>query len=222
MIERNVVTGCDRGIGLVSESDLMATTGCIVRNNFVYGNYRTGIYMGDYLNYYGAGTRDCYILNNTLFGNNLVGGALELDRETSEGEIRLTENCRNNVVKNNIIYATSPRDIFIRKYTATGSDNVIDYNHYYCAGVPARWMWDGVLYTDFAAWQKACRGDGHSVYGVDPRFRASGAEAPDLHLQADSPARLTGEALPAYFTGDRDIDGEPRRTDGAINKGADQ
>ncbi len=56
IIERNKVYNSDRGIGLVSESNVYATKTTIVRNNFVYNCYRTGIYMGDYLNYTSGGT----------------------------------------------------------------------------------------------------------------------------------------------------------------------
>lgn len=45
IIEQNIVWECDRAIGLVSESNVLATKDCIVRNNFVYNNYRTGIYL---------------------------------------------------------------------------------------------------------------------------------------------------------------------------------
>lgn len=221
IVERNIVRECDRGIGLVSESDLLATRDCIVRNNFVSNCNRTGIYLGDYLNYYGAGTDACQVVNNTLFNNNSVGGALDLDAVDGEGEIRLTENCTNNVIKNNIVYARPERDIFVRKYTATGSNNVIDYNHYYSQGAP-KWIWDGVEYTDFAAWQKACGGDAHSVFGMDPRLVSDRETDPDLHLQADSPARLTGEFISTYIHGTVDVDGDPRVTNGRINKGADQ
>ena len=76
IIEQNIVWECDRAIGLVSESNVLATKDCIVRNNFVYNNYRTGIYLGDYIGYTVGGTSGCYVVNNTLYHNNLVGGAL--------------------------------------------------------------------------------------------------------------------------------------------------
>jgi hypothetical protein len=49
-----------------------------------------------------------------------------------------------------------------------------------------------------------------------------GVDAPDLHLQAASPARGTGNFLSNYVNGYTDIDGDPRVTNGAVNKGADQ
>src|SRR5207237_7978652 len=98
IVERNKVYNSDRGIGLVSESNIYATRTSIVRNNFVYNCWRTGIYMGDYLNYTSGGTKNCYVVNNTLYQNDQVTGAFG----EIEGEIRLTEHCDSNVVKNNI------------------------------------------------------------------------------------------------------------------------
>lgn len=223
-VERNIVYGCDRGIGLVSESNALATRDCIVRNNFVYSNHRTGIYMGDYLNFVGLGTHDCFILNNTLFNNNLVAGDLPGidDGDGSEGEIRLTENCYNNVIKNNIVYATQARDIFVRKYTKTGNNNVIDYNHYYTTAPEPKWYWEGVEYKKFEDWKQACQGDENSVYGVDPLLKNVSILVPDLHLQLASPARNNGLVISAYMNGGTDIDGEPRIINEKINKGADQ
>ena len=42
------------------------------------------------------------------------------DEKDSEGEIRLAENCTNNTIMNNLIYAVTDRDIFVRKYTRSG------------------------------------------------------------------------------------------------------
>lgn len=214
IIERNIVYNCDRAIGLVSESDILATKDCIVRNNFVYNNYRTGIYMGDYLNYTNGGTDNCQIVNNTLLFNNSVRGAFG----EVEGEIRLTKNCTNILVKNNIIYGGTD-DVFIHKYTTTGKNNVIDYNHYYTTGV-AKWIWNDVEYTDFEAWKNACNGDTNSSNGVDPQLE--NISEPNLHIKSSSPARNTGLVISEEINGQTDIDGNPRIVDNKISKGAQQ
>lgn len=218
-VERNWVYGCDRGIGLVSESNVFKTKNCIVRNNFVYNNYRTGIYLGDYIGFTNGGTYDCYVLNNTLFNNNSVIGAM--DEVDGEGELRLTQNCFRNVIRNNVVYARPENDVFFRKYTQSGEGNVIENNHYYSKGNP-KWIWNDVEYTDFAAWQSACGGDANSVFGENPLLVSDDLLTPDLHLQAESPARGTGEMLVPYFIGRLDIDGDPRTSGGRVNKGADQ
>ena len=214
IVERNKVYNCDRGIGLVSESNKLATKDCIVRNNFVYSCYRTGIYMGDYLNYTTGGTKNCYVVNNTLLFNNAVKGAFG----EIEGEIRLTENCTNNVVKNNIICAGQD-DVFIHKYTATGSNNIIDYNLYYTTGA-TKWIWNGIDYTDYNAWKTACGGDANSTNGINPLLAST--SSPDLHIQTVSPAKNSGVVISTDINGSTDIDGNTRIVNNKISKGAQQ
>lgn len=230
MIEQNEVWECDRAIGLVSESDILSTKNCIVRNNLIYNNYRTGIYMGDYIGYTIGGTYNCQIVNNTLFNNNQVGGALNGsnnqagvdDAKDSEGEIRLTENCFDNVIMNNVIYALTDRDIFIRKYTTTGARNRIGHNIYYSPGnAVQKWFWDGTEYTDFAAWQ-AASGDENSVYGVDPLLENANAMDTDLRLTSGSAAKNAGCILELSLVGELDMDGKARVQDGKISMGAYQ
>jgi hypothetical protein len=205
---------CDRGIGIVSENDAYPTSNCIVRNNFVYNGWRTGIYLGGYLNYTSGGTNDCYVVNNTLYQNNIEPGSFG----EIEGEIRLTERCNNNVIKNNIIYAR-PVDVFVHKYTATGTNNIIDNNLYFTAGA-AKWIWNGTEYTDYTAWKTACGGDAASTNGVDPLLMST--SSPDLHIQTASPAKNTGVIISADVHGTVDIDGNTRIVSNKISKGAGQ
>lgn len=215
IVERNTVYNCDRGIGLVSESNALATKDNIVRNNFVYNCYRTGIYMGDYLNYTTGGTKNCYVVNNTLFQNNRVLGHFG----EIEGEIRLTENCTNNVIRNNIIYARPVDDVYIHKYTATGSNNTIDHNLYFTTGT-AKWIWNGTAYSDYAAWKTASGQDANSTNGIDPML--VNITTPDLRIQGGSPAKNSGFLVSAAINGSTDIDNKPRTEGGKISKGAQQ
>ena len=214
IVERNKIHECDRGIGIVSENDAYPTSNCLVRNNFVYNGWRTGIYLGGYLNYTSGGTNDCYVVNNTLYYNNRELGAFG----EIEGEIRLTERCNNNVIKNNIVYAR-PTDVFVHKYTTTGTNNIIDNNLYYTTGA-AKWIWNGTEYTDFAAWKTACGGDAGSSFGIDPLLLST--SLPDLHIQTSSPAKNTGVVISAAINGSLDIDGNTRIVNNKISKGANQ
>ncbi|MDR6944038.1 hypothetical protein [Mucilaginibacter pocheonensis] len=217
IIERNIVYNSDRGIGLVSESNIYPTKTTIVRNNFVYNCYRTGIYMGDYLNYTSGGTKNCHVVNNTLYQNNRVVGAFG----EIEGEIRLTEHCDDNVIQNNIVYAR-PVDVFIHKYTSTGSNNIIDNNLYYTTGTP-KWIWNstnGAPYTDLNAWKTASGTDGNSSNGIDPLLIST--SVPDLHIQPASPAKNTGHVISTAINGTTDINGNARIVNNKISKGAHQ
>jgi len=215
-VERNRIYHSDRGIGIVSENDAFPTHDCIVRNNFVYNNWRTGIYLGGYLNSHTV-TDSCYVVNNTLYANNKVVGYYN----EFEGEIRLTENCVNNFIWNNLVFG-SPSDLLVHKYTTTGGGNVLDNNLYYTPGTPG-WLWNSVNdapITDFAVWQTTSGGDAASLYGIDPLLVS--IDLPDLHIQAGSPAKNAGKTLSPDIVGTTDIDGNARIVNNKISIGAQQ
>jgi len=216
IVERNDVHNSDRGIGIVSESDGYPTKACIVRNNFVYNCWRTGVFLGGYLNYTGGGTYNCYVLNNTLFQNNKVLGYFD----EVEGEIRLTENCFNNVIANNIIYARPGSEVFVHKYTSTGENNVIDNNLYYAGSGATTWIWEGEEYHEFENWKLASGADAASSNGIDPLLK--NPFTPDLHITSTSPAINSGKIVSMDIHGEYDIDGQPRIINNKISKGAHQ
>lgn len=216
IVERNKVYNSDRGIGLVSESNIYATKNIIVRNNLVYNCNRTGIYMGDYLNYTSGGTNNCYVINNTLFKNNKVLGAFG----EIEGELRLTENCVNNVISNNLVYA-GPTDVFVHKYTSTGSNNTINNNLYFTVATP-QWIWQSknITLTDFNTWKQISANDANSMTGIDPLLQ-NGALS-DFRIQPTSPAKNKGVIIPQAINGTTDMGGNPRIVNTQISIGAYQ
>lgn len=214
VVEKNRVSVTDRGIGAVSETNGFPTDHVIIRNNLVYNCWCSGIYMGGYLNYTGAGTSNSYVVNNTLYNNNQALGAFG----EIEGEISIREDCTNNVIKNNVIYGGAS-DMFIHKYTAKGSGNVIDYNLYYTTGA-AQWTWNGTSYTDYNAWKAASGSDANSTNGADPLF--INTSGPNLHLQTSSAAKNSGQVISDIVNGSTDFDGNTRIVNQQINKGAYQ
>lgn len=214
IVERNRVFATDRGIGAVSETNNFPTDHVTIRNNLVYNCWCAGIYMGGYLNYTGGGTSNSAIVNNTLYNNNRVLGALG----EIEGEISIREDCTNNLIKNNIIYGGSS-DLFVHKYTAKGSGNVIDYNLYYTAGT-AQWVWNGTSYSDYNLWKAAAGSDTNSTHGTNPLF--INMSIPDFHLQPTSAAKNSGLVIPDTVNGSTDFEGNARIVNKQINKGAYQ
>jgi hypothetical protein len=173
--------------------------------------------MGDYLNFTGSGTKGCYVVNNTLFNNDRAAGAFG----EIEGELRLTEHCDSNVFLNNLVYA-GPADLFVHKYTTTGSNNTIDHNLYFTQGAPG-WLWqstNGTVSATLASWQAVSGLDAASLYGVDPLLIST--TTPNLHLQSSSPARNAGVVISPAVNGSTDIDGNPRIVNGKISIGAQQ
>lgn len=211
-VQGNKVHESDRGIGIVSETNGFPTQDCIIRNNFVYNCYLYGIGLGGYLNYTSGGTHNCYVLNNTLFQNDkLLGYYQEI-----EGEIRLTENCFDNIIENNLIYARD-KDLFIHKYTTTGANNNLNNNLYFTAG-QSSWVWNGTACPDFASWKTACLGDNNALNEVDPLLK--NVLLPDLHISNTSPVIAKGVILQNGLNGATDIDGNPRISGSSICIGA--
>lgn len=215
IVERNLVRDSGRGIGIVSETNNFPTQDCTVRNNLVYNCSLAGIYLGGYIGYTGGGTNNCFVANNTIYHNNKdLGYSNEV-----EGEIRLTENCNNNKINNNIIYPRADRGIFINKQVAGGTNNIVASNLYFSEGLKF-WHWDNVPYTDFNLWKAACGGDVGSLSGTDPQF--VNIATYDFHLKAASAAKNAGLITSATVNGTSDKDGLPRMVNNLISIGAYQ
>jgi parallel beta-helix repeat protein len=208
VIERNIVHDTNIGIELASEHGEKNTSHITVRNNFVYNNTQVGIAFGGYDTERGS-TENCVIVNNTLYKNATQGdwGA----------ELYVQFDTRNNIVKNNIIYANDAR-LFIESWSEVMTDNIVDYNLFFAAGggTDGSWIWKGKTYTQFGDYQQASGNDANSLTGLDPLFVST--TTPDLHLQPISPAIDKGQDLPE--AGRVDIDGLPRVKGTAIDIGA--
>ena len=212
LIERNIVHNSNLGIELASEHKGKNTSYITLRSNFVYDNTQAGIAFGGYDTRRGS-TENCVIVNNTLYNNFTQGdwGA----------ELYIQFDTRNNIVKNNIIFANSYRR-YIESWSAVMTGNVVDRNLYYAAGggSDGTWVWKGVTYSTFSAYQSASGNDATSLIGLDP-FLVDPA-AGDLHLNTGSPAINAGENLPSDQMGTLDIDGDARIIGGVVDIGADE
>ncbi len=210
LIERNIVHDANLGIELASEHAGKNTSYITLRNNFVYNNTQAGIAFGGYDRRRGS-TENCVIVNNTLYNN--------FTQRDWGAELYVQYDTRNNIVKNNIIYANDARR-FIESWSPVMTANVVDYNLFFApgGGTSGTWIWKNVTYTTFAAYVQSTGNDTHGLAGVDPLLVS--VTAPDLHLQAASPAIDRGQTISE--AGSLDIDGEPRLQGTAIDMGADE
>jgi hypothetical protein len=217
IIERNKVYNCNIGVELGSEKAGTVTQGCWVRNNLLYKNHVAGISFGGDDTANTGGATDNIMRNNTLVTNDTTPSRL--------GEIVIQCRAVNNVVKQNIIYA-STLNRFIGNWTASGtSKNEIDYNTYYSLSGPTsanicHWMWKGTYRQGFGAWKALSGQDAHSIF-ADPKFTALTGSL-NLHIAATSGARDKGDPGFLAPTGELDIDGQARVTDGKCDCGADE
>ncbi len=212
IIERNIVHDANLGIELASEHSGKNTSYITLRSNFIYNNTQAGIAFGGYDTKRGS-TEHCVIVNNTLYNNYTQGdwGA----------ELYIQFDTRNNVVKNNIVYANAYKR-YMEAWSAVMTGNVIDRNLYFTAGgsEAGTWVWKGTTYTSFSAYKAASGNDVTSLIGLDPLL--INAAAGDLHINPGSPAINAGDNLTSAQVGTQDIDGAARINGGAIDIGADE
>jgi hypothetical protein len=210
LVERNIVHHTNLAVELASEHAGHATSGITVRSNFIYSNTQVGIAIGGYDKRRGS-TENCVIVNNTLYNNytQLDWGA----------ELYIQFDTRNNIIKNNVIYANSTRR-FIESWSAVMTGNVVDNNLYLAAGGGSNgtWIWKNVTYNTFVDYQAGSGNDANGLVGIDPLFVSTAT--PDLHLQSTSPAIDRGQAVTQ--SGPFDIDGQARVQGAAIDIGADE
>ncbi|HEX7620433.1 MAG TPA: right-handed parallel beta-helix repeat-containing protein [Anaerolineales bacterium] len=210
IIERNVIHDTNLGIELASEHAGKDTSYITVRNNFVFNNTQAGIAFGGYDRRRGS-TQYCTIVNNTLYNN--------FTQRDWGAELYIQFDTRNNLVKNNLIFANDARR-FIESWSTVMTANLVDYNLYFAVGggTDGTWIWKNVTYTTFASYQAASGNDVQGLAGVDPLLVST--TTPDLHLQSTSPAIDRGQTL--VEAGPLDIDGQSRVQGLAIDLGADE
>lgn len=208
VIERNIVSTSNIGIEIASEHDNRATSDITVRNNVIYNNHIAGLAMGGYDELRGS-TENCQIINNTFYHN-------DTDRD-GNGEIWIQFDTRNNVIKNNILWAGTD-SILITNYYAESVNNVVDFNLYFAPDSAefSNWSWQDTYYEGFATWQTATGNDVNSQF-LDPQFVST--RELDWHIQTTSPAVDSGDN--SVNSGLFDIDGTTRHV-GNIDIGADE
>lgn len=194
VFDRNIAHHCNLGFELASEHNGKATSGIIVRNNFVYKNHVLGITTGGYSNNRGDAD-NCTIVNNTFYQNNNS----TRNQDDWGAEILLQSNNHNNIYKNNIVFADTNRPRVIEGNN-TNTGNVFDYNLYFGST------------TGTAPGTNSITND---PLLVNPN---SG----DLHISNSSPAINAGENLGSSIIGDFDFDGEARINNGTVDIGADE
>ena len=208
VIEFNKAHNCNLGVEIASEYAGGSSSYITVRNNFIYNNTDVGISLGGYDEERGA-TENCAVVNNTLYNNNT--------RSEWGGELYFQYEMRDNIIRNNIVYANASAD-FIESWSSAMSGNVIDNNLYFSAGrTDGSWQWKNVGYFTFAEYQAASGNDANSLNGVDPLFIDAAAE--NLRLSPASPAIDAGHDLAE--AGATDIDGQTR-IQNLIDIGADE
>jgi len=141
----------DFGIELASEHAGGATSYIEVSLNRIYNNSAAGITLGGYDEDRGR-TDHCVIAENQFIENNA--------KRMGYGEINLAFDTRNNELRNNYIQPNDDGLMITNEFTQN-EGNTIDFNHY-SSKDKSTWIWKGIEYEDFEAYQTGTGNDMHS------------------------------------------------------------
>jgi Right handed beta helix region len=193
-VEHNRVYNYKVGISVGCESPGKKNMGNIVRNNLIYSDSLSGIFVGSAsLNSMVHNTR---ITNNTFYKNGCC--------QTDDGQIYLLNNS-GTVIKNNIFYPTNNRKALVQQNNTTSTNLTVSHNLYYRDNGDTTNLYHNVS------------GDKYAVKR-NPLF----VNAPlNFHLQAVSPAINKGD--PAFVApGELDLDAQARVLDNRVDIGVDE
>ena len=212
IIERNLIHDTDIPIEIASEHSGHVSSYVVARNNVIYHALLVGISIGGFSSRVG-GTDHVTIVNNTLWADDT--------HNTGSGELQIQYNATNNIIKNNVMYATT-QGLMINDFTSsTPSPAVLDFNLYFTAkgATGSTWNWQHSFLTGYSTYQAASGQDAHSPF-ADPQFLNISSLPPNLDIASTSPAVGAGTDLGSSVEGVLDFAGNPRVQNGKINIGA--
>jgi Fibronectin type III domain len=201
VFERNTVYANDIGIEAASEIGGENSSDVIIRNNLVYGSNSTGITVGGYDKSAcsgdcgGGGSQNIYVLNNTLYNNQLSASQPDSIAAPS-GEFQAQYRATGIVFENNIV--DSPSGWFINDF---GKSNTLtlNYNDYYTFGSSVQFIYNGETYTTLSSYRSGSSQDAASIT-TDPEIDAlpdcayNGYTPGGNYTQTSTAASCTGTA----------------------------
>lgn len=208
-VQQNIVYRTDIGIELASEIHGRATTHVLAHDNLVYASYLVGVSLGG-AGRRNGGTRLCTVANNTLFEDDTT--------RSGSGEFQIQHHAKDNLVFNNIMYATS-QGLLVNSFVPQNREPATFNNNLYfsAASGSSYWKWRGKKYVGFAAYQSGTGNDSKGLFD-DPLFLS--LSTPDLRVESNSPAIDMGADLGLVATGLVDVAGNPRTIGRSIDIGA--
>jgi hypothetical protein len=212
-IDRNITYQNGYGIEIGNEENGTASN-ITVTNNVIYLNEVSGIAIGGYDTGTTGQVTNCTIRNNSFFKNNT--------NNDGSGEFYMTK-ASNCTIGNNVFYTNSQNTLFTLENISPQTGNVIDYNDWYTQTGNASDIninWRTTSYGSFSDYKTKTAQDAHSTF-KDPLFNGIGT-IPDLHVKTGSPCLRTGNVSWITDAAEKDLDGNPRVVNGAVDMGAYQ
>jgi len=213
-IDRNKTCQNGYGIEIGNERNDM-TSNITVTNNLIYLNRVSGLAIGGYDPATTGQVVNCIFRNNSFFKNNT-----NLD---GSGEIYITK-ASNCTIGNNVFYTNGQNALFSVTNISPQSGNSLDYNCWFTeSGNPSNITvnWRNVSYYSFNDYKTNTGQEMHSLF-LDPLFISAAVPNPDLHVRTGSPCVRAGNLSWVTDPAEKDFDGKPRVTNGAVDMGAYQ
>jgi len=212
VIERNKCYENGSGIEIGCEEN-GTTDSIIVKNNLVFNNTSTGLYIGGYTTATTGQVLNCMIRNNTLFRNN--------SSNDGNGELVISK-ASNCVFKNNIFYTNAQNIFMYVDSIAPQIANVFDYNCWYTPNNDSNDIsvnWRSMYYDSFSSYRAGTAQDSNSIFN-NPYFYSTTISSPDLRLLNMSPCYNAGDSATELSYNETSYDGNLRLLDGVIDMGA--
>ena len=201
IVEQNECYNNTYGVEIGCEEN-GTTKNIVVKNNILYNNRESGIYLGGYDPSTTGQVLNATIRNNTLFKNNTINSF------SGEIEISKAYGCR---IENNIIYANDTKVLYNLNNIMPIPDVIFDYNCYFTPNNNSSQIliFSGdVGYTDFNSY-KIFNRDLNAIYANPLFINEAQLIGLNLSLQAVSPCINSGNTAvfgPIEF----DFAGNPR------------
>ncbi len=212
LVEKNI--SYENGTGIEIGCEENGTTDSItVKNNLIYNNQVTGLYVGGYTTLTTGQVLNSILRNNTLFANN------SLNDGTGELAISKASNCK---FENNIFYTNNQNVLMSVNNISPQTNNTLNYNCWFTSLADSNNIivnWKTLTYTSFSAYRAGTAQESNSLYN-NPMLVNPALPIPDLHLLFNSPSINKGNPAALISNGETDYGGNMRIIGGIIDIGA--
>jgi hypothetical protein len=212
IIERNTSYHNGNGIEIGCEEN-GTTDSIIVKNNIVYNNQITGMYVGGYTTATTGQVLNSTIRNNTFFQNNY--------KQDGTGEMAISK-ATNCTFENNIFY-TNDQNILMSVDNISPQSNIaINYNCWYTRSATSNNItvnWKSSTYNTFGAYKAGTSQDSQSLF-ANPNLNNATLANIDLSLSSTSPCINSGNPSTKITDGEKDYTNNVRITSNTIDIGA--
>ncbi len=212
VVEQNSCHDNGNGIELGAEENGICDS-ITVKNNVVYNNQYTGIYVGGYTTATTGQVTHSVIRNNTLLQNDYANNGV--------GEINVSK-ASNCVFENNIFYTNTQNVLMTVENIAPQFNNIFNYNCWYTPNNNSNAItvnWKSTTYSSYAAYKLGTAQESNSIYN-NPKLTNTTLSNPNFQLLLGSSCVDVGNVNTVITIGETDYDGFTRIINTIIDMGA--